>query len=145
MSKAEDITSVVAQKTAALYASGNETQIRIFEMLQLEKAIERGERPVDAMALVDTLRRIGAGLNEEERANAHSKDKAVELRAVETSIEQNLAASGKAPEEIALMLGVLKQVGALMAGGGVSQAQGDTITPSYTPNVAVKVDIPTPD
>jgi hypothetical protein len=147
MSKSEDLTKVVAGKTAALYASGNERQQAIFEALTIEKAIERGENPVEALALVDALRLIGAGLNEGQRANAQSKDKAVEARTVETSIEQNLIASGKSPDEIALTLGELKNTGAFMAGVGISlQGNNQGVTAaSPTPAMAVKKTPDLPD
>ena len=144
MSKLEDVTKVVAGKTAALYTSGNQTQIAVFEALMLEKAIARGDSPAEALGLIDALRRMGAGLNEEEQANAHSRDRTVELKAIEASIEQNLAVSGQTPEQRAMTLGVLKNIGALMAGGGVSQGPNDIITPVNVPDARTK-DTPLPD
>lgn len=135
MSKLDDLTKLVAQGTAEIYASGDQARIARYEALTIEKAMERGESVEDALGLLGALLRIGAGLNEGERANAHSSDKSVALQATERSIEANLAASGKTPEERAMTLGVLKNIGALMAGGGISQSQDNTITAVNVPNV----------
>jgi hypothetical protein len=43
-----------------------------------------------------------------------------------------------------MTLGVLKNIGALMAGGGISQGQGNTVSLSHVPNVKTK-DTPIPD
>ncbi len=140
MSKTTDVAQVIENKVSELYNSGNAARIAVFEALQLEKAVERGESPAQAVTEIDALRRMGAALSTEELANARSSNKTVELKAVEQSIEENLAASGQSPEQRAMTLGVLKQIGALIAGGGVSQEPGDTITPpAITPNVAARV------
>jgi len=139
MSKLDNITNVVAKKMATLYDGNHEIQRAAFEAITAQKAAERGESPEQTGSFLASLINLGVALNEEERANAHSKDKAVELKAIETSIEQNLAASGKSPEERAMTLGVLKQVGALMAGGGVSVSDSQGVTaPAPSPNIPAR-------
>ena len=46
--------------------------------------------------------------------------------------------TGKTQEQIDQDVGVLKWAGALMAGIGVTQAQGSAVTPVNVPNVAEK-------
>jgi hypothetical protein len=144
MSKQNDLAQVVQNKTAALYASGNETQIAIFEALQLEKALKRGDGLAAAIGELESLRQMGANLSGGELANAQSRDRAVTSWAVENSIADNLAAAGKSQEEIAATLGVLKQVGALMAGGGVAAGDNRGVTaPAPSPNMPVnEIDTP---
>ena len=139
MSKVTDLAQVIGNKITTLYNPGNATRIAIFETRQLQKVMERGESPAQAVMEIEALRCMGVAPNEKERAHARSSNKTVELKATEESIDRNLAASGQSPEQRAMMLGVLKQIGALMAGGGVSLEPGDTITtPAITPNVAAR-------
>jgi hypothetical protein len=147
MSKADklsQVTEVVAKKMATLYDGNHETQRAVFEAITAQKAAERGESPEQTVSFLTSLLNLGAALNEEERANAHSSNKTVEIKAIETSIEQNLAASGKSPEERAMALGVLKNIGTLMAGGGISQGDDRGVTAPHTPAVA-KDTTPLPD
>lgn len=120
MSKRHDLAVVLNQKLEALYASGDERKIAMFEALQRKKAEERGEDPDLAMPTI--LKVIGAFLNETQRENSLSRDEAVEARETQSAIIENLSASGKSPEEIVKTLSFAKQVGELMTGIGVTPA-----------------------
>jgi hypothetical protein len=100
------------------------------------KAAERGENLEQTGSTLASLLNLGASLNEEERANAKSSDKTVEIKAIERSIETNLAASGKTPEEINMICALLIKTGDLMLGGGVSQGDDRGVTAPQAPAFA---------
>ena len=109
MSKLSQVTEVVAKKLDTLYDGNHPEQAAIFEAITAQKAAERGESPEQTASFLASLLNFkGAGLKAEELSNSQSSDKTVEIKAIETSIEQKLAASGKSPAEREMELAVLQ-------------------------------------
>ena len=131
-----DALATLTQHVADRVAKLSPEQLAVFETLSAEKAAEKGESVAATLGLIEFLKTLGASSTVE--SDTPAADKTVENREQEKNITEKLAASGKTQEQIDQDVGVLKWAGALMAGIGVTQAQGSTITPVSVPNVAEK-------
>jgi len=137
-----DALATITQHAADRIAKLSPKQLAAFEMLTVEKAAEKGESVAAALGLIDFLKTLGTSGSV--GSDTPAADKTVENREQEKNITEKLAANGKTQEQIDQDVGVLKWAGALMAGIGVTQAQGSTVTPVSVPNVAEKDRSPSP-
>jgi hypothetical protein len=139
MSKPDALTALT-QHNANKIASLSPEQFAIFQTLEAERAAKEGRDITEALAFIDVLKTMGNANTV--GSSTPATDKTVENREQEKRITEAMAANGKTPEEINQDLAAMKFAGELMAGGGVMQTQGNTITPSHTPNVAIEPEGP---